>query len=197
MRVCFDILQMRAKYVAVKLSNKRTRVGYLLKKIDSQDKDVTMALSHICLDNINQAGMRNQFERVVVFLLPMDPHKKKKGGKRTSTNISATNTSSDKVRSGGRGPTKEKVSSKPSYGKTGVELRYYKLHEWKNLSKEQQVEVRDQRTTKVHRLEKGQTIEMENQPPLTLTRQRLQQLLLSTKRRSKKRMRKRTPSSKV
>ena len=82
--------------------------------------------------------MRNDFESAVAFLLSHDPVKKKRGAKRTSAQISATTASNskDKISNDGKN-----VTFKPSYGKTGVNLRYYKLKEWKKLTKEQHQEV--------------------------------------------------------
>jgi hypothetical protein len=143
-RSSFNSLQRCADHVAVELPNERTRVGYLLDNIDSNDKDVTAALSHIRLDDTtdpvtgNPIGMRNDFEGAVAFLLPHDPVKKKRGGKRPSAQISAAALNK-------AGDGKKSVKFKPTYGKTGVELRYYKLKEWKQLTKEQQLEVQEHR----------------------------------------------------
>ena len=143
-RSSFNSLQRCAEHVAVELPNQRTRVGYLLENIDSNDKDVTAALSHIRMDDKvdpvsgNPIGMRNDFETAVAFLLPHDPVKKKRGGKRPSAHISAATLNK-------AGDGKKSVKFKPTYGKTGVELRYYKLKEWKQLTKEQQLEVQEHR----------------------------------------------------
>ena len=79
-RASFHTLQRCAEHVQIELPNERTRVGYLLANIDCHDKDLTTALSHICLDD-SLTGMRSDFERSVAFLLPTDPVKKKKGAK--------------------------------------------------------------------------------------------------------------------
>ena len=76
-RYSFNSLQRCADHVAVELPNARTRVGYLLDNIDTNDKDVTAALSSIRLDDTvdptsgDPTGMRNDFEAAVTFLLPM------------------------------------------------------------------------------------------------------------------------------
>ena len=92
-------------------------------------------MSHIRLDDTVDAagtptGKRNDFEGAVAFLLPTDPVKKKRGGKRPHAQISATTAVNDKTKND------KTVRFKPAYGKSGVELRWYKLKEWKKLSKE-------------------------------------------------------------
>ena len=148
-RSSFNSLQRCADHVSVELPNERTRVGYLLDNIDTNDRDVSAAMSSIRLDDTvdptsgDPTGMRNDFEAAVAFLLPHDPVKKKRGAKRASVQISAATSVSDpndKPEDGGKN-----VRFKPTYGKTGVELRYYKLKEWKKLTKEQQDEVREHR----------------------------------------------------
>ena len=76
--------------------------------------------------------MLNDFKSVVAFLLPHCPVKKKRGAKRTSAQIPTTVASSPKDKTGNDG---KNVMFKPAYGKTGVELRYYKLKEWNKLTK--------------------------------------------------------------
>ena len=78
-RASYHTLQRCAEHVAIEIPNERTRVGYLLDNIDCNDKNVTTALSHIRLDD-NVGGMRSDFERAVVFLLPTDPVRSKRGG---------------------------------------------------------------------------------------------------------------------
>ena len=91
-----------------------------------------------------QLGCENDFELAVAFLLQSDPQKKKRGGgnKRTQAQISAA---SGGNQGGDKGKGDKGVSFKPAFGKTGVELRYYKKHEWKNLTKEQQTELLEHR----------------------------------------------------
>ena len=122
-RASYNTLQRCAEHVAVELPNERTRVGYLLVNIDTQDKDVTTALSHIRLDD-GANGMREDFERSVAFLLPTDPVRKKRGAKRSAAQISAVGAANPSNKGKGKGG--KKVGFKPNFGKTGVELRYYK-----------------------------------------------------------------------
>ena len=80
-------------------------------------------------------GMRNNFEATAAHLLPYDPVAKKRssGQKRGSAQISSVMDPS---------PT---TTKKPSIGKTGVHLRYYKTGEYKNLTNEQKEELKEWR----------------------------------------------------
>ena len=81
----------------MELPNERMRVGYLIKNIDCNDKDVTTAVSHIRLDDTtnavgNPSGTRNDFERAVAFLLPTNPVGKKRRGKLQAAQTSSVET---------------------------------------------------------------------------------------------------------
>ena len=159
-RASYNTLQRCAEHVAVELPNERTRVGYLIENIDCQDKDVTTAVSHVRLDDTtdatgNPSGTRNDFERAVAFLLPMDPvGKKRRGGKRTAAQISSATggneTTAEVAACGGDDPKKgrrNKTTFKSSHGKTGVEFRYYKPAEFSKLTDEQRAELKEHRQT--------------------------------------------------
>ena len=137
-RASYNTLQRCADHVPVELPSDRTRVGYLISNIECQDKDVTTAISHIRLDD-GANGMREDFERSVAFLLPTDPVKKKRGSKRVAAQISAAQSTAP----GGKGG--KKVSFKPNVGKTGVERRYYKQSEYRKLSLDQKLELKEHR----------------------------------------------------
>ena len=104
--------------MSVELPNQRTRVGYLSENIDSNDKDVTAAVSHVRLDD-TPGGMRNNFEAAVAFLLPTDPVKRKRGPtKRGPAQISSTVAA--QVGAANAGGGKKSVKFKSAVGKTGV-----------------------------------------------------------------------------
>ena len=149
-RASFNTLQRCAEHVRVELPNERTRVGYLLENINTQDRDVATALSHVRLDD-GPTGMREDFERSVAFLLPTDPVRKKRGGKRGAAQISAVGASNtgNPGKGKGRGGGK-KVGFKSTYGKTGVELRYYKAAEFSKLTQEQKDELIAHRKSNGH-----------------------------------------------
>ena len=154
-RASFNTLQRCAEHVSVELPNERTRVGYLIENIDCQDKDVTTAVSHVRLDDSvdatgNPSGMRNDFERAVAFLLPMDPVGKKRRAKRPAAQISAAATPEVEVGAAAvadpkKGKKGRKVTFKPTCGKTGVEFRYYKPAEFSKLTDEQRAELKEHR----------------------------------------------------
>ena len=80
-------------------------------------------------------GMRNNFEATAAHLLPYDPVAKKRssGQKRGSAQISSVM------------DTSTATMKKPSIGKTGVHLHYYKTGEYRNLSREQKEELKEWR----------------------------------------------------
>ena len=78
-------------------------------------------------------GMRNNFEATAAHLLPYDPVAKKRSSwqKRGSAQISSVM------------DTSNATMKKPSIGKTGIHLRYYKTGEYRNLAREQKDELRE------------------------------------------------------
>ena len=80
-------------------------------------------------------GMRNNFETTAAHLLPNDPVAKKRssGQKRGSSQISSVM------------DTSNATMKKPSIGKTGIHLRYYKTGEYRNVTREQKDELREWR----------------------------------------------------
>jgi hypothetical protein len=101
----------------------------VIDNIEVSDAEVRAAISSIKLDD-SPTGLRESFERAVAFLLPLDPVARKSKNKRAQAEISDTELKQS------RGP------------KTGVDLRYYKLAEWKKLSDEEKAEVRELREQK-------------------------------------------------
>ena len=87
--------------MTVDILSESTCVGHLIKNIEFNEKDVSAALSSVCLDN-NVKGMINEFERAVAFLLPTEPVKNNK--KRGYAQISYVSTS----RKAGKGKVRKK-----------------------------------------------------------------------------------------
>ena len=92
-------LQRCGYHVTVEIQSERMREGHLLDNIEVNDKDVSAALSYVCLDD-NVNGTRNDFERAVDFLLLNEPVKNKK--KRGHAHIYYVSTSSTASKSKGR-----------------------------------------------------------------------------------------------
>ena len=74
----------------------------------------------------------NDLEAAVSFIIPHDPLLSKKN-KRSLADISII----DGEASNNRGTKIPSSSVKPYKGRTGVELRFYKTQEYRNLSKQQ------------------------------------------------------------
>ena len=70
-------LQACANHVEYQLPNERTKVGFLLDSIESDDAGLNAALAHVRHDE-GPHGMRENFEAAVAMLLPMCPVAKRK-----------------------------------------------------------------------------------------------------------------------
>ena len=104
--------------------NEASRVRYLLGSIQTSDPTICSAKTAIQADGTK----KNNFEEAADFLLITAPVPKVNQPK--LHRISAVQMKKGKIKTG---------------PKTGVEIRYYKRHEWHKLSKDQQDEVRNLR----------------------------------------------------
>jgi hypothetical protein len=120
-RSSFVQLQEAALHVNFQLPTEHTRVGYLVDNINNVDPDLRAAIASVRIDT---NGMRSNFEDTVAFLLPVDPYSKHKRNQDKHANISDTNALRNK-----------------SQSKTGVDLRWHKPSEYKQLNKEQRAEL--------------------------------------------------------
>ena len=124
-------MQASAEHMQYQLPNEHSRVGFLLEAIQCSDPGLQAAMASIKTDN-GLEGMRNNFEATAAHLLPYDPVAKKRssGQKWGSAEISSVM------------DTSNATMKKPSIGKTGVHLHYYKTGEYRNLSREQKDELK-------------------------------------------------------
>ena len=104
--------------------NEASRVRYLINSIQTADPTICSAKTAIQADAIK----KNDFEEAADFLLITAPAPK--ANQPRVHQISAAQTKRGKIRTG---------------PKTGVEIRYFKRHEWHKLSKEEQDEIRNLR----------------------------------------------------
>ena len=127
-------MQASAEHVRYQLPNEHSRVGFLLEAIQCSDPGLQAAMASIKTDN-GLEGMRNNFEAMAAHLLPYDPAAKKRssGQKRGSAQISSVM------------DTSNTTMKKPSIGRTGVHLHYYKTGEYRNLTREKKDELREWR----------------------------------------------------
>ena len=144
-RASFHTLQLCADDMQLELTNDRMRVGWSINNMkECMDKYVSEDLAAIRMDD-GAAGMRSDFERSVAFLLPTDPIKKNQRSKRRAATISSV-VASCCHKNGGKRTKGSKgtkgVKFKVSKGSTGVELRYYKLPEFKLLLEAQEDELK-------------------------------------------------------
>ena len=133
-RNAFVQMQASSAHVKFQLPNEYTRVGLLLTAIQTSDAALQAAMSAVRVD---AHGMRGDFERAVAHLLPHDPValKKASSSKRDNSNISGADA----------GANISGTEGKPSRGKTGVHLRYYKRDEYNDLTSEQKAELKEWR----------------------------------------------------
>ena len=124
-------MQASAEHVQYQLPNEHSRVGFLLEAIQGSGPGLQAAMASIKTDN-GLEGMRNKLEATAAHLLSYDPVAKKRssGQKRGSAQISSVM------------DTSNTTMKKPSIGKTGVHLHYYKTGEYRNLTREQKDELR-------------------------------------------------------
>ena len=67
--------------------DKRSRVGYLLENVSGDFPNIMSAMASIILDNTD-TGMRNDFDKVVSYLLPIAEENKKVPNKNANGIIS-------------------------------------------------------------------------------------------------------------
>ena len=140
-RSAFISMEQCSQHVAFQLPNEQTRVRYLIDNIQCNDAELQASLAAIRMDKTGPNAKRNNFENAVQFLLPSDPVAKK----RKLNNNNPNNNANAQI-SLVDGNTDGKL--KPSIGKTGVHFRYYKGEEYKTLSNEQKLELREWRSKK-------------------------------------------------
>ena len=146
------ITQHRAAHVSLErcsqsvphqLPNERTRVVHLLDAIQCSDAAMQAAIAHIKSQSEDPNGLGTNFEDAAAYLLQFCPVSKKRKSSSVNQNISSVNT--ETLNSNRKGNNKDK-KLKVNKGKTGVELRYYKPHEYRKLNDAQVEELRKWRT---------------------------------------------------
>ena len=120
-------LEEAALHVQFQVPDERTRVGYLIDNIEHQNADLRAAIAQV---RTNSSGTRNDFEKSVSILLPVDPYVKTPANKKVSFEVSSVGATKF-----GRGK------------KTGVDLRWMKKEEFAALSKDEKSELREWQTT--------------------------------------------------
>ena len=123
-RAAFISMQQCSEHVPFQLPDEHTRVCYLMDGIHCNDAEIQAALAAIRMDTVGPNAKRNHFENAATFLLPTCPVAKKRKSNNGNRTASISGVKSD-------------TGAKPSVGKTGVELRYFKKHEYCQLTDEQ------------------------------------------------------------
>ena len=122
-RTAYVALEEAALHVNFQLPNEHTRVGYIIENIVNTDPALQAAISSI---RANTNNMRDNFERAVAFLLPTCPYAKHLRNLNSNGNHAIISDTTLR----GQGSTK-----------TGVDLRWHTVSEYKKLTKEQRKEL--------------------------------------------------------
>ena len=122
-RSAYVNLEEASDHVNFQLPTEHTRVGYLIDNIQNPDPDLRAAIANVRLDT---NGMRSNFEDTVAFLLPVDPYSKHRRSQDNKHHANVSDTSALKGK---------------HQSKTGVDFRWYKPDEYKELTKEQRSEL--------------------------------------------------------
>ena len=133
-REAHNELVRASQFVDYELPNGHTRVGRLIKSITSKDGAILAAITNIHGDRVK----RNDFEEAADFLLLTAPDAKEI---ERSYRISALGLTSK------GGNDNKGNDAKNGFGRTGVELRYYKKHEYDKLRSDQKKELREWRAS--------------------------------------------------
>ena len=121
-------LEEAALHIPFQVPNSQTRVGYLLDNILNSDAALQAAIASI---RQNTNDMRGDFEAAVSVLLPVDPYVRNHATRKpVSFEVSTL------IAKNGRGTS------------TGVDLRWYKLEEYRTLSDEEKKELSEWQRTK-------------------------------------------------
>jgi hypothetical protein len=127
-RNAFISLETCALHVDYQLPNERTRVKYLLDSIRGcNDPGVQARIANIEGDD-SASGKRNQFEDSVTHLLPADPVVENNKNRRSG--------------GGGKQTVIAGVTIQSGKGKSGVDLRWHPMKEYKSLNDDQRDELK-------------------------------------------------------
>jgi hypothetical protein len=127
-RYAYISLETCALHVDYQLPNERTRVKYLLDSIRGcNDPGVQARIANIEGDD-SSTGKRNQFEDSVTHLLPADPV--------------VENNKNRRSREGNKQTVIAGVTIQSGKGKSGVDLRWHPMKEYKSLSDDQRDELK-------------------------------------------------------
>jgi hypothetical protein len=148
-RNAFVSLQACAEHQALQLPNEHSRVGFLINAIQNSDPELQAALAQIKLET-GPNGMRSNFEAAATYLLSTDTVARKRDAncnKRGAAQISAVEVDAMELDED-HATISDTQGGKVGIGKTGVHLRFHSNQDYKELSKEQQQELREWRAAK-------------------------------------------------
>ena len=133
-------MQRCAEHVPYQVPNERTRVMHLLNGIKSSDAELLSAIAVIKSDD-EPGGRIERFEDTAAFLIQFDPVTKKRQKSGTI----------------GRQHQVAGVELKKGIGKTGVALRYHSKEEYRKLTDEQKMELKEWRIGQKNNKKRNET----------------------------------------
>ena len=143
-RNAFVTLQECAKHVNYQLPTERDRVKFLVEAIKCSDAGMQAAISTVR----STAEMKSDFSKAAAHLMIYDPVAARRANKtvRAPATVAATLVAGDPGDTMADEDEIVEVSSatqgkKPAIGKTGVQFRYYKREEFKQLTPDQKQEL--------------------------------------------------------
>ena len=139
-RNAFVTLQNASRHITIQLPNGYSRVGYLLDGIENSDAELQASMAAVKQDH----EIRTDFEKCATKIVPSCPVAKKRaaqgGRKRGPGEISETTATEAQVSSTEASPIKHGKGPK-----TGVSLRFHHAKEYRALTKEQKLELKEWR----------------------------------------------------
>lgn len=131
-RDAYNDMVRASQNITYALPEGRTRVSILLASIATTEPNIVSAKTQILSNVILMVNFEDAVE-LLLLVCPKRPHEPK-----TEHRISAVNTGDRKRRRGNKDKNCEK-------GRSGVSLRYHKMHEYKKLSEDQKKELKEWR----------------------------------------------------
>ena len=129
-------LERCAEHVPHQLRTKRSMVVHFLDAIQCSDPSLQAAIAHVKSNDV-PGGMMHDFEETVAYLLQFDPVAKKRTNKQGNSRQQQVASIDQSLVGDGK--------LKANKGKTGVDLRYHKPEDYRQLNEEQKLELKEWR----------------------------------------------------
>ena len=140
-RTSYNALVTASSHVTYQVPSEHTRVGFLLKNIQTNDPLLTAALSAVTMDK-TQDGKRENFEKAAICLQEFCPVANKlNSSKRNIGNISGVEAGATIRFEEPRQGIISSAHMRSGIGQTGVHFRFYEKSDYNQLNHEQKKEL--------------------------------------------------------